>query len=55
MSGLDYFVDLAVGLFVIQIVNFLFRGTSICQIPFSVHISCVPSHAISLSTAEVFK
>lgn len=44
MSSVDYFIYLAIGLFTVQVVNLQFGGTGVCQIPFSVHVSRIPSH-----------
>ena len=47
MARFDYFVDLAVRLLVIQVVNFFLTRTCICQILLAIHVSGVSSHTIS--------
>jgi hypothetical protein len=45
----DYFVDLAVRLLIIQVVNFFLAWTCICQISFAIHVAGISSHAVSFS------
>jgi hypothetical protein len=48
VAGFDYFVDLAIRLLVIQVVNFFLARARIRQILFAIHGSSVSSHAIFL-------
>jgi len=49
VARFDYFVDLAVRLLIIQVVNFFLAWTCICQISFAIHVAGVSSHAVSFS------
>jgi hypothetical protein len=49
VARFDYFVDLAVRLLVIQVVNFFLARTCICQKSFAIHVAGVSSHAVSCS------
>ena len=39
VPSLDYFINLAISLFIIQVVNFHFAWTGVCQVSFPVHVS----------------